>query len=80
MQWFWKRADEVEVVLMNEADYRTLDYNFQWEIAKVVNNLKHVAQLQIEATVFKRGHTAQIPIPVWCNSSQWKVSHIPVMV
>jgi len=38
---------------------------------KVVNNLKHVAQLQIEATVFKGGHTAKI--------QQLRVSHIPVM-
>ena len=39
---------------------RTLDYNFRWEIAKVANNLKHVAQLQIEATIFKGRHSAQI--------------------
>ena len=38
---------------------------------KVVNNLIHVAQLQMEATVFKGGHTAQI--------QQLRVSHIPVM-
>ena len=49
---------------------RTLVYNFRWEIAKVVNNPKHVAQLQIEATIFKGGHTAQI--------QQLRVSHIPV--
>jgi len=45
---------------------RTMDYNFRWEIAKV---LEHVAQLQIEATIFKGGHTAQI--------QQLRVSHIP---
>ena len=49
---------------------RTLDYNFRWEIAKVANNLKHVAQLQIEATIFKGRHSAQI--------QQLRVSHIPV--
>ena len=31
---------------------RTLDNRFRWEIAKVVNNLKHVVQFQIEATIF----------------------------
>jgi len=36
---------------------RTLDYSFRWEIAKVVNNLKHVAQFQMEATIFKGRYT-----------------------
>jgi len=39
-------------------------------IAKVVNNLKQDAQLQIEATIFKGGHTAQI--------QQLRLSHFPV--
>jgi len=47
-----------------------LDYKFRWEISKIVNSLKHVAQLQIEATIFKGGHTAQI--------EQLRISHIPV--
>jgi len=47
-----------------------LDYNFRWEISKIVNSHEHVAQLQIGEMIFKGGHTAQI--------KQLRISHIPV--
>jgi len=41
MRRFWKRADEVVVVLSEACRLEfNLDYNFRWEIAKVVSNLK----------------------------------------